>query len=237
MSKRLIQEDERWPAFARRYANNLADFAREVCGVEVDKELARAFECVGLPGCRVSISSDRNPMEMGVVSPLAPIALWRLLCRPDSLTMVAVPFGDTVRCCEQYGELSKNIAGAHAWVVEYLSITVSAIKLRQQCRFSGGGIQFVAASERHPEHLAGVCGRGGRDMLWLMENASFITTACYRVALAGCDDMVLHALRGRPGSFVHGTRTSLSKAAGGHWDVIDLNSSESRKHLLKALLA
>ncbi|MDF2792308.1 MAG: hypothetical protein K0S85_61 [Pseudomonas orientalis] len=237
MSKRPIQEDERWPAFARRYANNLADFAREVCGVEVDKELARAFECVGLPGCRVSISSDRNPMEMGVVSPLAPIALWRLLCRPDSLTMVAVPFGDTVRCCEQYGELSKNNAGAHAWVVEYLSITVSAIKLRQQCRFSGGGIRFVAASEHHPEHLAGFCGRGDRDMLWLMENASFIPAACYQVALAGCDNMVLHALSGRLGSFVQGTRTRLSKAAGGPWEVVDLDGCESRKQPPKALLA
>ncbi|QIB08997.1 hypothetical protein GZ982_30070 (plasmid) [Pseudomonas fluorescens] len=238
---RLIQEDERWPAFARRYANNLADFAREVCGVEVDKGLARAFECVGLPGCRVSIASDRNPMEMGVVSPLAPIALWRLLCRPDSLTMVAVPFGDMLRCCEQYGKLAKNIVGPHAWLLDYLRITIRSIRLNQQEQYSGRGVLFMAASEHYPERMAGFC---GHDVMWLMEDANAMAAVSFQVAregLACCGDggMVLHAGRGLRKGFFRDTQTTGSScwASGGHWDSFVLNATHECKPSLKVRLA
>lgn len=236
MSKCMIQDDDRWPALVRRYANDLPSFAREVCGMGVDNELARAFECVERPDCRVSITSHMNPMEKGVVSPLAAIALWKLFCRPDSLTVVAVPLGDMLRCCEQYGVLAKQIAGPASWLLDYLHITATRISIRVSCRFSGGGIRFVAASERNPEHMAGFC---GMDMLWLMEGASHMPSACIKVALAShCGTgMVLHARSGRIGSFVRGTRTTFNKAAGGHWDVIDLSGPEYCKQPSRMLLA
>lgn len=235
MSERLIQDDERWPAFVRRYANNLAAFAREVCGLEVDDQLARAFESVQMPDCQVSMASDLNPMERGMISPLAPIAFWRLFCRPESRTMVAVPFGDMLRCCEQYSKLVKRIEGEHAWLVGYLRITIRSIRLRQQAEYSGCGVLFLAASAHSPEHMAGF---GGRDPMWLMEDASTMPEVSFQVAREGLarsgGSMVLHSGQGRRKGFFRATQTTLSCwASGSSWKAFVLNSSQDRKPSLK----
>lgn len=223
MSKRLIQEDERWPAFVRRYASDLGAFAREVCGIKVDSQLARVYGLVEKPGCRVSIASDVNPLEHGTISPMAPIALWNLLCRPDSMTMVAIPFGDVLRCCQQYGELVKGIEGPAAWVREYLTTTMTNIYL--DCRFSGGQIRFAAASESHPETFAGVA--HGPGLLWLMESAHEIPHDCFGVAGGTLTDqnsrMVLLAnSKAVGGWYVNATRNELSKRRGGYWDAVSV---------------
>jgi hypothetical protein len=238
MSARLIQEDERWPAFVRRYANDLAAFAREVCGMEVDSQLGRAFESAQLPDCRVSIASDLNAMERGVISPLAPIAFWRLLCRPDAQTLVAVPFGDMLRCCEQYSKLVRNISGEHAWLVEHLRITIRSIRLRQQEQWCG--VLFFAASAHSPENMAGFC---GRDVMWLMEDAGAMPAVSFEVArggLAHCNNggMVLHAGRFRLKGFFRDTQTTLSCwASGSSWKAFVLNGTEHSKPSLKVRLA
>lgn len=238
MSERLIQDDERWPAFVRRYANDLAAFAREVCGMEVDDSLVRAFDSVQIPDCRVSIASDLNAMERGVVSPLAPIALWRLLCRPDSHTLVAVPFGDMLRCCEQYSKVAKNIEGEHAWLVDYLRITLRSIRLRQQEQWCG--VLFFAASAHSPEHMAGFC---GCDVMWLMEDAGAMPAVSFQVARGGLDQcntggMVLHAGRLRLKGFFRETQTTgCCWASGGHWKAFVLNATQHRKPSLKVRFA
>lgn len=240
MSARLIQDDARWPGFVRRYANDLSAFAREVCGMEVDDQLARAFESVQMPDCRVSMASDLNPMERGVISPLAPIAFWRLLCRPDSQTLVAVPFGDMLRCCERFSGLVKRFVGANAWVLEYLRLSSSTVMLKQQGRFSGAGVRFMAASEYYPERMAGFC---GRDVVWLMEDASAMAAVSFQVAREGltcCDagGMVLHSGGGRRKGFFRDTQTTLScRASGGHWDAFVLNATQCRKPSLKVRTA
>jgi len=240
MNKPLIQDDERWPAFVRRYANDLAAFAGEVCGMEVDSQLAQAFESAQLPGCRVSMASDLHPMERGVISPLAPIALWRLLCRPESLTIVAVPFGDMLRCCERYSGLVKRFVGANSWALEYLRLSSSTMMLKQQGRLSGAGVRFMAASEHYPERMAGFC---GRDVMWLMEEASAMAAVSFQVAREGltcCDTggMVLHSGRGMRRGFFRDTQTTLScRASGGHWDAFVLNATQERKPSLRVRLA
>ncbi|WP_426237547.1 hypothetical protein [Pseudomonas sp. TWP3-2] len=236
MSQRLIQDDERWPAFVRRYANDLAAFAREVCGMEVDEQLARAFENVQMPDCRVSMASDLNSMQPGVISPLAPIAFWRLLCRPESLTMVAAPFGDMLRCCERYSGLVKSFVGANSWALEYLRLSSSTMMLKQQGQFSGAGVRFMAASEHYPERMAGFC---GRDVMWLMEDASAMAAVSFQVVREGlnlCGDggMVLHSGRGLRKGFFRETQTTLScRASGSNWKAFVLNATQDRKPSLK----
>lgn len=238
MNKPLIQDDERWHAFVRRYANDLAAFAREVCGMEVDDSLALAFESVQMPDCRVSMASDLNAMERGVISPLAPIAFWRLLCRPESQTLVAVPFGDMLRCCEQYSKLIRNIVGEHAWLVDYLRITLRSIRLRQQEQ--GSGVLFFAASAHSPEHMAGF---SGRDVMWLMEDAGAMPTVSFEVARGGLEHcntggMVLHAGRFRLKGFFRATQTTLSCwASGSSWKAFVLNATQYRKPSVKVRTA
>lgn len=228
MSPPPLYEDARWPAFIARYANDLCAFAADVLGMEVTPALANTYCLASLPGCRVSIATDIDLHGVDAVSPMAPIAIWRLLCRPESRTVVTIPFGGGRARKGQYVRLLTWMAeGAHSWLRAYISVDATQIHLRR--RYAGENILFLCADPRSPENLAGHFG----DVCWLMEDAEDIPDVCFSVALAAMRDpgasMVLTNKPWRETGFAAATRGRLSKDQGGQWDAAVLKSTQSQQ--------
>lgn len=222
-----LHEDARWPAFIARYANDLCAFAADVLAMEVTPALARVYTLASLPGCRVSISTDIDLHGRDAISPMAPIALWRLLCCPESRTLVTTPFGGGRARKQQYERLLAWMAdGAHSWLRAYITVDATQIHLRRQ--YMGAKILFLCADARMPESLAGFC---GDHVCWLMEDAHDIADACFNVAGAGMRDpgtgMVLANKPWRESGWAAETRTKQSKDQGGQWDVCVLEGAQS----------
>lgn len=230
---RNICKDTRWRELTDRYANDLQAFAVDVLGMELTQQQIELYEAVLVPGSRVSLASNIDPVSRDDVSPLAPIALWNLLCRPASLTTVAIPLGGVLLCSERYAALAKSVDGPAAWVREYLQIAGTEICLAGP---DGGRVVFLAANRHQPQNLAGF---SGPRHLWLLEGASDFADICHEVIGATLraerdSRLVLHARQGRFGSFVNLTRNELSKASGGRWDVITIDSPDTSKQPAKA---
>lgn len=229
MSTAPLYEDARWPAFIARYANDLSAFAADVLGMEVTPALARTYCLASLPGCRVSIATDIDLHGVDAISPMAPIAIWRLLCCPESRTLVTIPFGGGRARKQQYVRLLTWMAGgAHSWLRAYISVDATQIHLRRE--YTGAKILFLCADQRSPENL---CGFYGGHICWLMEAAEDIPDACFSVALAAMTDpgasMLLTNKPWRESGFAADTRGRLSRDQGGSWDVCTLESAQSHQ--------
>jgi hypothetical protein len=229
MSTAPLYEDARWPAFIARYANDLCAFAADVLGMEVTPALARTYCLASLPGCRVSIATDIDLHGVDAISPMAPIAIWRLLCRPESRTLVTIPFGGGRARKQQYVRLLTWIVeGEHSWLRAYISVDATQIHLRR--RHTGAKILFLCADQRSPENLAGFC---WDHMCWLMEDAEDIPDVCFGVAGGSMTDpgagMVLTNKPWRQSGYAALTRGRLSKSQGGSWDVCTLESTQSQQ--------
>jgi hypothetical protein len=227
MSAAPLYEDARWPAFIARYANDLNAFAADVLGMELTPALAHAYSLASRPGCRVSIATDIDLNGQHAISPMAPIAIWRLLCRPESRTLVAIPFGGGRTRKQQYVRLlTWMVGGEHSWLRAYISVDATQIHLRRQ--HTGAKILFLCADQRSPENLAGFY---GGHICWLMEDAHDIPDACFSVALAAMTDpgasMLLTHEPWRELGFAAATRGKLSKDQGGQWDVCALSGTQS----------
>ncbi|WP_219097598.1 hypothetical protein [Pseudomonas sp. UMAB-40] len=227
MSTPPLYEDARWPAFIARYANDLCAFAADVLGMEVTPELARTYCLASLPGCRVSIATDIDLHGCDAISPMAPIALWRLLCWPQSQTLVVTRFGRRRASKQQYERLlTWMVDGAHSWLRAYITVDATHIQLRR--RYAGAGILFLCADQRSPESLAG---HTGGHVCWLMEDAEDIPDVCFCVAGASMTDpgasMVLTNKPWRESGYAALTRGKLSKDQGGPWDVCALEGTQS----------
>lgn len=227
MSLTPLYEDARWPAFIERYANDLCAFAADVLGMEVTPALARVYCLASLPGCRVSIATDIDLHGWDGISPMAPIAIWRLLCRPESRTLVAIPYRGGRARKQQYERLlTWMVEGTHSWLRAYISVKAHQIHLRRQSM--GAKILFLCADPRRPESLAGFY---GEHIFWLMEDAHDIPDACFCVACSAMTDpgagMVLTNKPWRESGYAADTRGRLSKNQGGVWDVCTLEGMQS----------
>lgn len=222
-----LYKDWRWSAFVERYSNDLQAFATEVCGLELAPALASAYAIAIQPGSRVSMSSDLRTQNMAAISPLAPIAIWRLLFRPASITMVAIPYGLMRHRRNEYQDVLRAIcSSAFGWLSNYIKGDREVIHLGD--RYKGPAIMFRSASANCPEALAGVW---GDDLFWLMEDAHDMPDACFAVACGSLTDyrncMALSAHTGAARNdadqrFLLETRTDRSKEQGGYWDVVDI---------------
>lgn len=210
-----LYKDWRWPELLERYSNDLCAFATEVCGLELSPALASAYAIAIQPGSRVSIASDLSPQN----SPLAPIAIWRLLFRPASITMVAIPYGLMRFRRNHYQDVLRAIGVSPCgWLTDYIKSEREVIHLG--ARYTGAVIRFRSARANCPEALAGVW---GDDLFWLMEDAHDIPDVCFAVANGSLTDMsdcmALSAHNDSARGFALETRTALGKWQGGHWDV------------------
>jgi hypothetical protein len=226
-SQPKLYKDWRWPAFVERYSSDLQAFATEVCGLELAPALTSAYTIAIQPGSRVTISSDLRPQNMAAISPLAPIAIWRLLFRPESVTIVAVPYGLMNSRRNEYQDVLRAISSsAFNWLSDYIKGNREAIHLGD--RYSGAVIRFRSALANCPEALAGA---HSHDLFWLMEDAHDIPDACFGVACGSLTEpsscMALSAHAGARNDadrwFLSATRNDLNKEHGGHWDVIDID--------------
>lgn len=227
MSLTPLYEDARWPAFIERYANDLCAFAADVLGMEVTPALAHVYSLASRPGCRVSVATDIDLHGWDGISPMAPIAIWRLLCRPESQTLVVIPHGAGRARKQQYVRLlTWMVEGSHSWLRAYVSVDAHQIHLRRQSM--GAKIRFLCADARMPEALAGFY---GEHVCWLMEEGHDIPDACFVMACAHMTDpgngMVITNRPWRESGYAAATRGKLSKDQGGPWDVCTLEGVQS----------
>lgn len=168
-------QNPRWPDFMRRYAQDLRGFARDVCGVELAPNMDQAYATAELPGCRVAMTGALDYLQDDdqAISPLAPVALWHLLCRPGSATNVVLPPGG-VRRRRQYRELLKAIAsGPYGWLCEVLDVRSDEIRVLGANHWR---ILFITAGA--PQVLLGYM---HKDLLWLVEDAHALPDQCFEV--------------------------------------------------------
>jgi len=212
----LLQDDARYPAFLERYQNDLGAFAAEVCGIELTPELALAYGFAGEPGARLSISSELDE-RIDKIGSLAPIALWNLLSRLNSRTLVAIPWGNVRSRWERYVDLTQQIRrGPHAWLAEYITISINRIFISYAGAPGAAEIRFLTAS--HPETLAGFF---GDNLYWLMEDAQSINEQCVAVIMSSLhspDASVAMSAPARANNwFLSLTRARLNRDVGGPW--------------------
>jgi len=173
-------QNPRWPDFMRRYAQDLCAFARDVCGVELTPKIAQAYAASEVPGCRVAVTGSLDYLhdDDQAISPLAPVALWHLFCRPSSAINVVLPPGG-IRRRRQYRALLKAIAaGPYGWLCDVLDVRADEIRVLGANHWR---IRFITAGA--PEVLAGYM---DKDLLWLVEDAHALPDHCFEVMGGAC---------------------------------------------------
>lgn len=184
----LIQ-DPRFLAFVERYANDLAGFARDVCGIELAPDQVKAYEAAQRPGGRVVISGliaglyedDRQ------VSLLAPVALWHFFTRYKSTTVVVLPPGRRI-CRRQHRDLLRRVQhGEFGWLCD-------GVRVNEERFYRSLEWQLVFRAVSAPEALCGYC---ADRLMWLVEAADQLGGQFYQVIKGSCrgqrDSIVLLA--------------------------------------------
>jgi hypothetical protein len=191
-------QDERWPAFAERYAFDLTAFAREVCGHVITPGLAAAFAHVEQPSCRLLLDDIQPASTQGLL--LATMALWHLTTRPESMTVITSPRGvhwasDTALPLI----LSNLFGGPYAWLAAGLKrgLNFWCVKGSPLSRIS-----LRKINRKAPEELAGLC---NRYLLWLVEGADDLPREHYAVIGGSCmyqANGIVIAANGTPAAYL-----------------------------------
>lgn len=176
----MIKHDPRWLDLLARYSTDLPAFVREVCGIPCNPSLTAAYQDLSRPTARVSIGGElEDLLEDGAISPMAPVALWHLLCRPMSTTVVVLPAIGNRRRKAQYRELvAKVAAGRYGWVIDYLVWRGHDLSVRDYRNW-----MVTLRAPIAPEALAGQCSPG---LLWLLEDAHAFKPDYFLVASGSC---------------------------------------------------
>lgn len=176
----MIKHDPRWLDMLTRYSADLPAFVAEVCGIPCDWSVHRAYQDLSRPGARVSIAGNLDKLDRpGAISPLAPVALWHLLCRPMSTTMVVLPSTHNARRKEQYKALVAQVAkGRYGWVVDYLVWRGFDLSVRDH--------RFWMVTLRAPYDPTALCGQSSPALMWIFEDAHAQKTDNFNVAGASC---------------------------------------------------
>ncbi len=173
-------QDPNYPAFVERYGNDIVAFAREVLGMTLAHSHAKFLCAAAKPGARLgALAYEEVPQRNAI----APLAIWRLLCRPGAQTRVVCPSG-LLKLGDVYRQLAlRAAAGSNTWIRQYMRLSGYGLRLG-----SGWGAPYVGfhlARPGSPEELAGVL---GPDHLWLIEDAGAIPVPCAEVMRASLED-------------------------------------------------
>jgi len=223
---RLI-DDPRYVKFAARYAFSLKRFAAEVVGMHSTGQQNELFDSVSPPGSRTTVRSGHGS---GKSRSIAVMALWHLLCYPKSNTMLTAPKIEQVRNIA-WKEINDVLdlmrtKGGHRWIVDYVTIEAERVYVKN---FKQTWFVFAKTAPRgNPENLAGM----HRDWyLVIADEASGIPDPNYSVMTGALTDarnrMVLLSQPTRPSGFFYDTHNALSRASGGVWNSIRMDSRDS----------
>lgn len=167
-----LYADLRWPAFAERYAGDLAAFARDVCDIELCKALAPALPYIEQPDCRLALHNAGQQAEQGLI--LAVVALWNLTTRAGSTTLISSP---SARACE--ANLAIRPLLAHMMTGRYYWLARS-IKHRASGWIAAGrrpGVIELRKVSPHAEDEPAMYGR--MNTLWLVEGGDHLPSSYF----------------------------------------------------------
>ncbi|QSL90510.1 Hint domain-containing homing endonuclease [Pseudomonas atacamensis] len=157
------------------------------------------------------------------------IALWHLLCYPNSNTYITAPKLKTVRegVWKEITTMKTAIEnGPHAWIAEYF--TIQAEKVYVNLKSAVWYVTTRTAPRGSPENLAGT---HGDYLLWLADEASGIPDANFGVIGGSMTDkrnrFVLASQPTRDSGFFRDTHHNMSKVQGGEWTALTFSSESS----------
>ena len=225
MAKTLLA-DPRYPDFVRRYAFDPLRFSIEVCGMTPTWQQVEIANSVAPPGSRTSVSSGHGT---GKTNFFGVLGLWHLTVYVKSNTIITAPRIDTVRSGvwkEFAGHYSAIQRGPHAWLCDYIEIEAEKVYIK------GHKLEWwivgKTAPVGRPENIAGA---HNAWLMWLCDESSGIPDANFGVIGGSLTDarnrMLLASQPTRPAGFFYDTHNRLSKANGGVWNALVLDSEES----------
>ncbi|MEE6029835.1 DEAD/DEAH box helicase family protein [Avibacterium paragallinarum] len=222
---KLIQ-DHRYAAFVKRYAFNLPLFAKEVCGLDLTYQQIDVMESVQTLGSRTSISSGHGT---GKTASFGVIVLWHLTCYYNSITAVIAPKVEQVRkqvFKEVALSLNRMKKSNFSWVAEEVELNATDINIKGAKQY--WHVLAKTAPKNEPENLAGL---HGDYLLVIADEASGIEDTHFGVLTGSLTDrrnrMVLASQPTRNTGFFYETHHKLSRAFGGAWNNLTLNSELS----------
>lgn len=230
-----LVQDPRYLPFVRRYAFDLQKFAKEVCGIELTWQQVAVAESIIGKNSRTSISSGHGTGKTGL---FGVVSLWHLVCYKESITAIVAPNITQVKkqVFKEIGlSLNRMKKGEFKWVADQVELLKTEVYIKGAQEY--WHILAKTAPKGEPENLAGL---HAENLLIIVDEASGVEDAHFGVltgALTQSNNrMVLASQPTRNVGFFYDTHHELSKANGGEWTSITLNSEESPLVTLEFLL-
>ncbi len=241
MARRVVRktllQDPRYPAFVERYHADPLRFAVEVAGLEPSLDQVKLFENIAPKNANVSVVSGTGT---GKTTAFARIALWHLLCFPvasyedsdkieiGSNTYICAPVVQQVAdgVWKEMGDArDQMIAGPHAWIVEYFTITATQVFV------NGYKAQwFITMAALQKGKSVSIAGKHRYWQMFIVDEAAGVSDEHARViegTQTSAGNRTLLASQGvRTAGWFYDTHHILSKSNGGSW--VDLVFSSER---------
>lgn len=215
-----------YPAFVKRYFNNLHLFAAEVCGINLTYQQVELVTSVQQFGSRTSVSSGHGT---GKTCSFGVVALWHLVCFYNSITAIIAPNVMQVRK-QVFKEIALSLnrmkKGPYSWVANEVELFSDSVNIKGAKQY--WHILAKTAPKNEPENLAGL---HGDHLLIIVDEASGVEDTHFGVLTGALTDkrnrMVLASQPTRNVGFFYDTHHKLSQSFGGAWNAITLSSELS----------
>lgn len=221
-----------WYDFRERYQLDIVAFAIEALDMTVEAGQAISwqqeilFESICLPTSRTTVASGHGT---GKSRSAGVVALWHLLCFPDSITMFTAP---------QIGQLRKIVwkeiaicydrlkNGIWGWLADYVVILSELVYIK------GHDKTWHVLAKTAPKHQpTNIAGQHGDNYLLWVDEASGVDDAVMEVVMGALthpdNKAVLTSQPTRNAGFFYDTHHKLSHRSGGVWRALTFNGEQS----------
>lgn len=232
MALQDLKSIPQWYDFRERYQLDIVAFSIEALDMTVEAGQAISwqqeilFESICLPSSRTTVASGHGT---GKSRSAGVVALWHLLCFPDSITMFTAP---------QIGQLRKIVwkeiaicydrlkSGVWGWLADYVVILAELVYIK------GYDKTWHVLAKTAPKHQpTNIAGQHGDNYLLWVDEASGVDDAVMEVVMGALthpdNKAVLTSQPTRNAGFFYDTHHKLSHRSGGVWRALTFNGEQS----------